>query len=235
MAALGEHGLGVELDALDRQVAVPGGHDHAGLGPGGHLQLVGDAVLRDGQRVVPGRGERRRQPGEHAGALVEHLAGLAVQQLVGATDHTAVRDADRLQAEADAEDRHLATRLLDDVDAGAGLFRRSGTGREQDAVVRRDLVRSDLVVAQHGGVGLQLLQVLHQVVDEGVVVVDDEDPRHATHCDRLSDHRWPTGWRSASGRSRARSRSAGPGCPRRPASRSRTRSSRRSPSWNFTT
>ena len=147
----------------------------------------GTVSCGDRQRVVPGRGERRRQSGEHAGALVEHLAGLAVQQLVRAPDDTAVRDADRLQAEADAEDRDLAALLLDDVHARAGLFRRTGAGREQDSVVLADLVRGDLVVAQHGGLGLQLLQVLHQVVDEGVVVVDDKDPRHADHCDSYGD------------------------------------------------
>jgi len=41
-----------------RQGLVPEGHDDAGRGPAGDHDLRGQRVLLDGQRVVPGRGER---------------------------------------------------------------------------------------------------------------------------------------------------------------------------------
>ena len=48
---------------IDARVGVRGGH-----------QLVGHRRGVDRQRVVAGGGERRRQPGEHAGAVVAHDA-----------------------------------------------------------------------------------------------------------------------------------------------------------------
>ena len=87
MAALGEHRLGVELHALDGQLAVPQRHDDARLAVWPVTSSsAGTRVRVDRQRVVAGGGERGRQPGEHALALVQDLAGLAVQQL-GCADH----------------------------------------------------------------------------------------------------------------------------------------------------
>jgi hypothetical protein len=61
-------------------------------------------------------------------------------------------------AEADAEDRDLPRGLL------------------SVRVELRDLVRCDLVVAPDDDLSAQLPEVLDQVVREGVVVVDHEDP-----------------------------------------------------------
>ncbi len=58
VAALGQHALGVELHPVQRQVAVPHGHDEPGVGVTGGHQLVGQRRRVDGERVVAGRRER---------------------------------------------------------------------------------------------------------------------------------------------------------------------------------
>ena len=78
------------------------------VGAAGDLELVGHGVRLDRERVVARRGERVGQAGEHARAVVVHQRGLAVQQLGRAVDGRAVRDGDRLVAEAHAEQRHPA-------------------------------------------------------------------------------------------------------------------------------
>ena len=49
-----------------------------------------------------------------------------------------------------------------------------GPGADEHAVERAELVEVDLVVAAHGDLGPELGEVLHEVVDEAVVVVDHE-------------------------------------------------------------
>jgi hypothetical protein len=85
---------------------------------------------------------------------------------------------DRLVAQADAEDGDLAGELLDYLDRGAGLLRRARTGRDHYPiwVELEDLFRRDLVVAPDEYLPAQLPEVLDQVVREGVVVVDDQNP-----------------------------------------------------------
>ena len=60
VAGLGEDRLGVELHALDRELAVAQAHHQAVLGLGGDLEHVGHGVALDDERVVAGRGERAR-------------------------------------------------------------------------------------------------------------------------------------------------------------------------------
>ena len=65
----------------------------------------GMRLALDDQRVVAHDLHRRRQPGEDAGSVVADLRRLAVHDPVGAHDVSAVRLADRLVSEADAERR----------------------------------------------------------------------------------------------------------------------------------
>ena len=66
--AVGEDRLGVELHALDRELAVAQAHHQPVLGLGGDLEHVGNRIALDDERVVARRGERARQAGEHADA-----------------------------------------------------------------------------------------------------------------------------------------------------------------------
>ena len=80
-------------------------HHQAVLGLGGDLEHVRHRVADDDERVVASRGDRVRQPGEHAGARVADLGGLAVHHVRRADDGAAVQLADALQPEAHAEHR----------------------------------------------------------------------------------------------------------------------------------
>src|SRR5436190_1553861 len=51
LAVVREHRLGVELDALGRQLAVADGHHHAAAA-GRHLEAPGDALGVDHERVI---------------------------------------------------------------------------------------------------------------------------------------------------------------------------------------
>src|SRR5438270_8325765 len=94
----------MELDAVDRQLAVADGHHLAFVAGRGDLELVRDALR--GERVVAARLEARRKAGEEALPVVVDGARLAVDEPSREPDLAAERFDDRLVAEADAERRH---------------------------------------------------------------------------------------------------------------------------------
>ena len=170
----------MELHALDRELAVAQAHHQPVLGLGGDLEHVGHRVAGDDERVVARRGERVRQPGEHAGVRVADLRRLAVHHVRRAHDRAAVQLADALQAEAHAE--HGDAPLAEVPDRGVrepGVGRAARAGRDEHRVgpERVHLVERHRVVAVHDRLRAQLTEVLHEVVDERVVVVDDEHSR----------------------------------------------------------
>src|SRR2546428_11643542 len=95
-------------------------------------------------------------------------------------DHLAAHGrAEALVAQADAEDRHPGAEAHDQVVGDPRLARRAGP-RGDDDVARGqggDLGERDRIVAVDGGRLAQLPHVARQVVDEGVVVIDQQDHR----------------------------------------------------------
>ena len=84
---------------------------------------------------------------------------------------------DRLVAEADAERRNPRPEPPDHVDRDAGVGRPAGAGGDDD-VRRRELLRfvgRDRIVPEHAHLRAELLEEVHEVVGERVVVVDDEE------------------------------------------------------------
>ncbi len=100
-----------------------------------------------------------------------------VHQFAGADDIAAKDLANRLMAEADAEDWRAAAKLPDDVAADASFVWRAGAGRNADVARRQlaDFIHTDGVVANDFHFRAQLAEVLNEVVGEGVVVIDDEE------------------------------------------------------------
>src|SRR5690606_3620943 len=96
VAVLGEDRFGVELHALDAQLAMAQAHDLAVVGPRGDLEAVGQRLALDRQRVVADRGERVGQPAKDADPRVVDRRGLAVHHLLRAHHLAAERRADRL-------------------------------------------------------------------------------------------------------------------------------------------
>src|SRR5689334_16369245 len=108
VAMLRQYGFGVELHALDRKRGVPHAHDLAILGPGGHLELLRAARALDGEGMVARGLVGRRQAREHALARMVDARDLAVHELLRAHHLAAEGLADRLVAEAHAEDRRAS-------------------------------------------------------------------------------------------------------------------------------
>ena len=180
MPALGEDRLRVELDAVDRQFRVPDPHDDAALGAGRHLEFGGQRLGHDRQRVVPGRGERIRKSLQHTGIRVIHAAGLTVQQFGRPVHGGPEGHADGLVAEADTQQRGVRRGAgPHQVDRRAGALGGARAGAQQDAVDLGSgccgVGQPGVVVTPHRRLDTQLAQVLHQVEDEAVVVVDDQD------------------------------------------------------------
>jgi hypothetical protein len=119
------------------------------------------------------------EPREEALPVVVDLRGLAVHEVGGGHDLTAVGLADALVPEAHAEQRDLAGQLRDGRQAHPTVLGPAGPGRDEHGVGRLgpDARDVDGVVAEHHRFGTELTQFLDQVVDEGVVVVDDEHTR----------------------------------------------------------
>src|SRR3989442_5194112 len=105
------------------------------------------------------------------------LRHLAVHHVLRAHHPAAESMADRLMAEADAEQRYPPGRFRDQSQGDARLVRRARPGPDRDVrgPQRLDLDDRNLVVSENPDRDTQLLQVLHQVVREGIVVVDHRD------------------------------------------------------------
>src|SRR5438309_10797757 len=103
----------MKLDAGDRMLAVPHAHDLAIVALGGDLERFGQARSLDDQRVITSRRQGARKPRENTFAAMRDRRQLAVHDASRPHDATAKRRADRLMAEADAEDRYLTREALD--------------------------------------------------------------------------------------------------------------------------
>ena len=146
----------------------------------------------DGQRVVADDVEAFGKAPEHTEPVGADRAGLAVHLHLRPHDLAAQRRADRLVAQADAEQRQLAGEVADGLDADARLGRRAGAGRQHQMVGPQvgDALHRDLVIAEHAHVLAEFTEVLHQVVGEAVVVVDhqqhDQNPSSTSSAARIS-------------------------------------------------
>ena len=82
--------------------------------------------------------------------------------------------ADRLVAEADAEDGKLARRRLDQIEADAGAIGIAGAGRQDDALRLHGhhIGGRKLIVAANLEARAQLAQPVVEVIGEAVIVID---------------------------------------------------------------
>src|SRR6202035_4682725 len=179
MAVLRRDALGMELHAVHRQLRMSKPHHHAVVGIGGHGELARHARSLDHQRVIARRLERRVDAAKNSGAVVADLRQLAVH-LGRCAHHLATKSvADRLVAEADAEDRDFRRSLRDQAEADAGLLVRAAARREHDGVGigGDDGSARHLVVAMHLDLRPQFTEIVHQVEGEAVVVVDEANHR----------------------------------------------------------
>ena len=105
------------------------------------------------------------------------LAATAVHRFLGSNDRAAERLDDRLVPQADAQDWFAGLEFCNRLQADAGLVRIAGARGKHDGggVELLDLFDGNRIVANHVRVTTQLPEVPSEVVDEGVVVVDNQD------------------------------------------------------------
>ena len=134
MAVIGGDAFGMELHAMHRQTPVREPHDEAVVGIGGDGEIVRQARALDDQRMIARRLERPIDAAKNAGAAMTDRRELAVHRGRRAHHFAAEGVADRLMAEADAEDRNFAGRRGNQIEADAGFLWRAGARREHDGV-----------------------------------------------------------------------------------------------------
>lgn len=79
-------GFRMELNALNRQIAVLQPHDRSILKPGGDFKTGGQTGTLDDQRMIARRLKGRWQAMEEAAALMMHGTHLAMDDLLAAHD-----------------------------------------------------------------------------------------------------------------------------------------------------
>ena len=97
-----------------------------------------------------------------------------MHQPIGAHHFAPKRHRQGLMAQTDAQHRNAPGKVSDGVHRNAGLF--GGTGARRDHQPLRtqglDLLDRELVVPIHAHVFPQLPEILHQVIGEGIVIID---------------------------------------------------------------
>ena len=103
-----------------------------------------------------------------------------MHDLPSVDDSSAKGLADALQAKADAQQWHLACKLVDHVETDAGFVWCAGAWRQDNALWRKggNFIYRYLVVTNRVDVVPQLAKILNEVVGKRVVVVDHQ--QHGT-------------------------------------------------------
>src|SRR5512133_1008666 len=175
-----EHRFRVELDTVDRELAMANRHHLAVTTGRRDLQLVGEG--RRSQGVVAAGKEVVRQVAEDAAAVVAADARLSVDERPRLPDLAAEDLDDRLVATADTERGSTRREPADDLGRGAGSRRPSRPGRDHQ--MRRSqplgLIGIDRVVPVDDHLGAELAEQVREVVGERVVVVDQQDHPRAS-------------------------------------------------------
>src|SRR5690349_15215904 len=182
-AFAGQDRFRMELDAVDGPAAVPQAHDHAiARRPGGHFELRRETLLRDDERVVS-RGQKGTvDAAEDAASVVLDGRRLPMHRHDGPHNLAAECRANRLVPQAHAENRRRLSKAANHGHRDARVLGPSRPGRDDDALGLHldDLLQRRRVVAHDSNVGAELPEVLHQVVGERIVVVEDEN--HSPAC-----------------------------------------------------
>ncbi len=145
------------------------------LGRRGDFELRRQARPVDDQRMVSCRREILRDPLEHALAGMMHLGELAMHQDRRPHDPAAIDLPDGLMAETDAQDRHLWSGTLDQIETDAGPVRiaRARGQHDRRRLLRHDLIDADLVVPVDARGRAQFPEEMHEVIGKAVVIIDE--------------------------------------------------------------
>ena len=110
-----------------------------------------------------------------------------------ADDIATIHLADALVSEADAQNRGCRSKVFDHGAGDTGFVRRAGARRNTDArgLERLDFLQGHDIVANDFHFCTELAKVLHEVVGEGIVVVDDEQHGLSGMMREFEREQWP--------------------------------------------
>ena len=91
-------------------------------------------------------------------------------------DPSAKRLAYALVPETNAQYGNPALIMLNHWNRDSGFTGRAGSGRDNDSyrVQPLDIIEIDLIITKYGHVFTQFAKILHQVIGEGIVIVDHQ-------------------------------------------------------------
>ena len=174
-----EHGFGMKLHADPGPVIVAQGHDLAFRGPRGDREAGIGSVLvgADHQRVIAPHLHGIGQAAEQARAVVHDFRLFAVHD-AGAHFHSGPGvQTQPLMPQADAEHRYARIDALEEFRAEARVGGMSRPRRDADHAqprVRGRLQHGGVIVAQHARRMPQGVKSLHQIVGEGIIIIDEQ-------------------------------------------------------------
>jgi hypothetical protein len=178
-ALFGEEAFGVVLDAFHRPGFVADAHDLVVVGPGGDFVFGGKGAGADDQAVVSRGGEGVGHAGVDGFAIVVDLVGFAVHEAGGSLDDCAGAETDALMAQANAEQGDFGTEVADDLVGDTTFARGAGAGGDDNmgGIQLGHLIDGDFIIAKNleGHLWSNLAELLHEVVGERVVVIDQHD------------------------------------------------------------
>src|ERR1051326_4106519 len=108
---------------------------------------------------------------------MKNLAGCAVHQRRSTNDRTPKYFANGLMAKADTENRNRFIKMTYNVFGDSGIRRRAGARRNNNTSRFQavDFVQSDLIIPEYARFLAEFAQVLHQVISERIVIIDNEN------------------------------------------------------------
>ena len=129
------------------------------------------------ERVITRGLHRSRTPREESLPIMPHLGHLPMHRQAATHDSRAERLTDRLMAETDAKEWSVFVEA-DEIDDAARTRRRSRSRRDHDRsrFFLQQRVGFERVIPNYTNIHAgKPLDLLNQVVGEGVVIIDDDD------------------------------------------------------------
>src|SRR5215471_583003 len=114
------------------------------------------------------------------------LAGLPMHEIASTNDLAPEGLPDSLVPETHSQNPHSASHAPNEFNADACFARRTRTGRDHEPLRPHlfDVAERNLIIPPHLDLGTQFSEILHQVVGERIVVVEDENHKNGSYINR---------------------------------------------------
>ena len=167
----------MKLDAMQRPNFVAHSHDLIFLGPRGDDKIIRKGAGTNHEAVIARRIKGIGHADKNALIVMENRRSFTVHQAVIAFDHGPKGMADELMSQANSQNRNSRPKAFENIIADAGLTRGAWAGRNNNPFNTHafNLINGNPVVANNfnGAGGVDLTEPLHEVVREGVVIINE--------------------------------------------------------------